>query len=253
MVSTDWVRLVLGSAFVALSNKYLVHTGQSAMRAYHFLSEEHALLALRNQRLKVATLNELNDPFELLAGDLADRSMRQSFQKWKQNVSKNLGLLSFSQSWHNPLLWSHYANRHHGVTLQFDLDDDIVVPIKYRKTRMPIDLDKIRLAGGFSAEMAEDLATTKSPHWAYEKEVRIFVSLSDCVYEDTYWFEKFGPQLYVSGILCGPLSNLSALKISKSLPKGHSIDVRWTRLAFRSFRVVANRSKKTKVVTGALA
>ena len=34
-------------------------------RVFHSLRSEYALQAFQNQRLKVATLNELNDPFEL--------------------------------------------------------------------------------------------------------------------------------------------------------------------------------------------
>jgi len=37
------------------------------MRVFHFVNEEHGLDDLRKRRLKIAALNELNDPFELLA------------------------------------------------------------------------------------------------------------------------------------------------------------------------------------------
>ncbi len=36
------------------------------MRLYHFFSEKYALEALRNKRIKVSIINELNDPFEFL-------------------------------------------------------------------------------------------------------------------------------------------------------------------------------------------
>jgi hypothetical protein len=35
------------------------------MRLYHYLSEKHALDDLENKRLKIARIEDLNDPFEL--------------------------------------------------------------------------------------------------------------------------------------------------------------------------------------------
>lgn len=34
------------------------------LRLYYFTTERYALEAIRDQRLKIARLNELNDPFE---------------------------------------------------------------------------------------------------------------------------------------------------------------------------------------------
>jgi hypothetical protein len=36
------------------------------MRLYHFLNAEYGLLNIRHRRLKIARINELNDPFEFL-------------------------------------------------------------------------------------------------------------------------------------------------------------------------------------------
>lgn len=36
------------------------------MRLYHFTSQKFGLLALKDRRLKIARINELNDPFEFL-------------------------------------------------------------------------------------------------------------------------------------------------------------------------------------------
>lgn len=39
------------------------------MIVYHFISSEFALKALRDRRLKISRINELNDPFEFCAAD----------------------------------------------------------------------------------------------------------------------------------------------------------------------------------------
>ncbi len=46
------------------------------MIVYHFTSSEFALRALRDHRLKIARINELNDPFEFCVKDLSDIDTR---------------------------------------------------------------------------------------------------------------------------------------------------------------------------------
>jgi hypothetical protein len=49
------------------------------MRVFHFVPAKHGLSDIRHRRLKIATLRELNDPFEFLGVDLRDqRSARIS-------------------------------------------------------------------------------------------------------------------------------------------------------------------------------
>jgi hypothetical protein len=49
------------------------------MRLYHFTSSEYGLEAIRNQQFKLSTYDNLNDPFELFATDLADAKVRSVF------------------------------------------------------------------------------------------------------------------------------------------------------------------------------
>ena len=49
------------------------------MRVYHFVNLEFGLDDLRRRRLKIATLNELNDPFELFGINLTDPALRHAF------------------------------------------------------------------------------------------------------------------------------------------------------------------------------
>ena len=104
-------------------------------RAYHFGSAQHALDDLRRRHLKIAQLDELNAPFELWAIAQPDRRLRQAF-----------GLLCFSLDWHNPLLWGHYADRHRGLPLGFDVDEQILKPVSYVKTRPVLKQISIEVA-----------------------------------------------------------------------------------------------------------
>ena len=94
------------------------------MRVFHFIGAEYGLEDLRMRRLKVATLHELNDPFELFGVSLADESVRRAFAAMKDQLASNRGLLCFSRDWHNPVQWSHYAAKHTGMCLGFDIPNE---------------------------------------------------------------------------------------------------------------------------------
>ncbi|MGP1679308.1 MAG: DUF2971 domain-containing protein [Burkholderiales bacterium] len=221
------------------------------MRTFHFLSEQHALQALQNQRLKAARYADLNDPFELLACDLSDQRARRMFSAWKDQTSKTMGLLCFSKRWKNPLLWSHYADRHRGVALEFEIDDDFVVPVRYSVKRMRLDLPLIMANGGFTGGLAEQIATTKSKHWAYEEEVRVPVSLSECIFKNGLYFEKLTEQVKIVGVVLGALSKMTSKEVRCVLPRGQRVTLQRSRMAFGSFSIVRNKAMSAEVIDGA--
>jgi hypothetical protein len=61
-------------------------------RAYHFVSLHHGLDDLRKRRLKIAQLDELNDPFELWAIAQPDRRLRTAIRATKQEMAQQFGL-----------------------------------------------------------------------------------------------------------------------------------------------------------------
>lgn len=72
------------------------------MRLYHFLSREHGLSDLKHRRLKIATLDDINDPFELLA-TRANKEDRQILQRFREKWAAQFGMLCFSRGWSNPV------------------------------------------------------------------------------------------------------------------------------------------------------
>ncbi len=65
----------------------------NAMRVHHFINQAFGLEDLREKRLKVARISELNDPFEFAAVDLSDTEFRQAWAFMKQTMSNDYGLL----------------------------------------------------------------------------------------------------------------------------------------------------------------
>lgn len=220
------------------------------MRAFHLLSADHALEAVRNQRLKVARFHELNDPFELLAADLSGPRDRRAFTKFKAATTKKLGLLCFSRRWKNPLVWSHYADKHRGVALEFKINDDFIQTVRYSDSRMRLNASYVMSHGGFTENLAYRIATTKSKHWAYEDEVRIAVRLAECIVENGIHFEQLTEHVKIVGIVLGALSSLTSQDLQGVLPKGRRLTLRHARLAFRSFNIVRNRARRIEVIHG---
>jgi hypothetical protein len=77
------------------------------MRLYHFTSAEHALNAVALQRLKIARITDLNDPFELIAAEVSKKTHRRALEGLRQTLDRDKGLLCFSETWDHPLMWSH--------------------------------------------------------------------------------------------------------------------------------------------------
>ena len=79
------------------------------------------------------------------------------------------------------LMWSHYADSHTGVVLEFDTREppfskigaDSVLTVTYSEKKP--DYTHFDYGNGFGEEMFR-VAATKAINWAYEKEVRIVVA-----------------------------------------------------------------------------
>jgi hypothetical protein len=211
------------------------------MRVYHFVDRKYGLQNLRQRELKIAIFNELNDPFELLGIASKDREDRRAYLDFKNDLAKKIGLLCFSGHWTNPVQWSHYADRHRGLCLGFDVINELV-PVTYTRRRLKLDLIAIR-AGGLTAHryMLQVLAT-KFSHWRYENEHRLFVRLKEKDKKGLY-FVGFCKQLALREVIVGHNSTISRAELTRALgDMACDVKVYKARLAFRTFRVVRQRS-----------
>ncbi len=106
------------------------------MRVYHFINQTFGLEDIKESRLKIARISELNDPFEFAAVDLSDTDFRRDWESMKQSMSGDYGILCFSGNWNNPVLWAHYADRHKGLCLGFDIPDELLKQVEYTDKRV---------------------------------------------------------------------------------------------------------------------
>ncbi len=110
------------------------------MRVYNFLTCENALDDISKRLVKISSLADLNDPFELMSVELPDREMRKAFKATKDYLNRHFGVICFSKRWSNPVLWAHYADKHRGICLGFDVPDSLIEEISYSGRRLPLVL-----------------------------------------------------------------------------------------------------------------
>ena len=157
-----------------------------------------------NRWLRASSNSSLNDPFENRLSDeyLIDMVMSLSVFKAKtrkeaENIIRNntgeidnviycyfsdYGVMSFTETKDNLLMWSHYAEQHQGMVIEFDPNHEFftssylnqnnshegyLARVLYRKERLS-EVNKYLM----------DVFVHKSDEWAYEKEHRMILNLA---------------------------------------------------------------------------
>jgi hypothetical protein len=207
------------------------------MRAFHFLPACWALDDIAKQQMKVSEIDQTNDPFELWCVSQPNRSLRDALRDYKRTMSERFGLICFSEDWENPLLWSHYADKHRGICLGFEGRDSILKKVRYAKRRLPLKLP-------LTNETADRLLWTKYWDWKYEREWRIWLKLDER--DGDSYFYKFESQpdlLRLREVIVGPLCETTEEQVRTALDGRYDgVKIMKARLAFRTFRVVVNRN-----------
>ena len=164
-------------------------------RVYKFTSTRYGICSLRNKRLKLSTIDDLNDPFDLCALDTTDPVVSHAADAVVANFRQKYGILCFSRNWDNLLLWSHYGDSHTGICMGFDIpegslgwnyDTDVLYQPNLLQIRRPEDVN---------FDLASRLFRTKHESWSYEQEVRMFVGLHDPPDAKGLRWIEFGPNL----------------------------------------------------------
>ncbi|SCX76959.1 DUF2971 domain-containing protein [Nitrosospira sp. Nsp13] len=209
------------------------------MRVFHFVNAEFGLENLRRRRLKIATLHELNDPFELLGINLADESLRRAIGAMKNQMASTRGLLCFSRDWHNPVQWSHYAEKHTGICLGFDVPDEILSEVSYSRRRFVIQPECFRDSSKIDITTAKQVLFTKYSHWRYENEIRCFVTLEEKDTEKNMYFADFSDKLHLTTVIVGARSAITRADLQTALGElSKNVEAFKVRPAFKTFQIV---------------
>jgi hypothetical protein len=169
-------------------------------RLYKFTKAEFALLALQHRRLKISTIDDLNDPFDLYSVDTTDPGVNAFLEQHIRDFRAKHGLLCFCRNWDNLLLWSHYGDGHAGICLGFDIPDDSAYDLEVHYQPNVI---QIQTAAEIDENFINRLLRTKHESWSYEQESRMFVGVNDHPDANGLKFMDFHPQLSLREVIFG--------------------------------------------------
>ena len=210
------------------------------MDLYHFTTARHGLDAIDRRRLKIATIQNLNDPFELLCADMSDPKFRKEMHVWKASMSARCGMLCFSESWQNPVQWSHYADRHRGICLKFQVAEKMVRKVTYDDARTVEDAAKLIKNRTTDPEAVIRMMSTKFKHWSYEAEWRAYVALRRSDPVTGLYFQTFNDDLKLVEVILGAACEVKRADVVRL---DADVDIRNARLGFKKYEVVTQQDQ----------
>ena len=209
-------------------------------RVYKFTRAQYGISSLEKKRLKLSTIMDLNDPFDLCPLDTTNPAVSKAADAVTSGVWRTTAILCFSRNWDNLLLWSHYGDSHKGICLGFDIsegdpgvnyDTDVLYQPNLLQIRRPEDLN---------FDLANRLLRTKHESWSYEQEVRMLVNLSDPPdVQGIHWIE-FGPLLMLKEVIIGAQCHpIMSKKIEEAVkPYGDAVECCWAGMRTDAFLLV---------------
>ena len=135
-------------------------------------------LILSRKRIRVSKISKVNDPADFQVGfpPSASSSYIEGFQKRYKDIENEIGIVCFSETPCNVLMWSHYADGHRGFVLEFEMDESKLEQVTYSTIapQLPPETE----GPGRDAilkDVGHRALKTKSIDWAYEREWRRIV------------------------------------------------------------------------------
>ena len=223
------------------------------MRLYYMTKLDTAEThILPEWRMKLSTVDKVNDPFEFLCASQGDKLQRRILKVFREHWTQRLGFISFSDNWESPLMWAHYADNHSGVCLGFDiLEEDKIQKMVYEPNRLRGLFDIAKPNDGANLEALRKVLTTKYKQWEYENEWRVLANLDDCDAKTGLYYVDLGPNVVLREIVVGarctkPVGHFAKLvKASGKVTK--AVTVIKARPAFETFTMIPQ--KKVKALT----
>lgn len=212
------------------------------LRLYKFLNEKYALQAIKDARIKISRISELNDPFEFLTLALEDKDSRQALRRTKRDISETTGLICMSKKWSNPLLWSHYSDRHRGICLGFDVSYKFFEPVHYRAYLLTLEELGVDCIEELNSDHMKKIILCKYDNWKYEDEYRAWTDINE-IDGAGIAFREFDDDLVLKEIILGSNNRLKRSELEsavKAYPQ--EITLRKARAAFKKFAVVEQKN-----------
>jgi hypothetical protein len=214
------------------------------MRLYRFLKAHYGLMSLRDRRLRIGRIEELNDDFEFIGLALGEKEDRIALRGMRRHMDCKSGVLCMSKAWDSPLMWAHYADSHKGMVLGFDVPPKAFYKVDYVADRPK--LADLGLSGfdDITPEQIKTLTRTKAAGWSYEQEYRAFLALGAGQEIDgkTHHFVPFWEKLRLRQVIVGSRFEYSRQVVADAVQE-KGVDIFMARGSFETFRVVRQKDE----------
>lgn len=138
-------------------------------------------------------------------------------------------------------MWAHYAQKHYGVCLGFDLPEEgrVYNKIDYNTKRLQFVLDHTKRLSGFDEQFVEAMCFTKAAEWGYEREYRCMSRLEERDPITGFYYVDFGPNLLLREVILGQRNATPVGQVAKIAGRfSHAVSVFKARAAFNEFAIV---------------
>jgi DUF2971 family protein len=221
------------------------------MRLYKFLPADLALWDLIERKIKRSQFQDMNDPFELRGIGLSNADVQRFLVS---DADEHNGALCLRRGWNNPMLWSHYGDKHRGICLGLDISAavDIQEPV-YVESWEEVDADIFLSAVARGAKnlkpsdpefqdaqkLLMKMYLTKFKAWSYEDEARIFIRLKEDQKQGNLYFAEFDENIRPSMVIVGARCSLAASRIEAAI-SGYALRIKVVQamLSPNSFEVI---------------
>lgn len=179
-----------------------INNGHLPPHIYKYMDIESIRKVIENNSIKFNSASNFNDPFDGKAFISINISFEDIVKYWDLDslpdpqkqisvshkimdihamnqlsdsvysyLDKHTAISCFSEIGDNPLMWSHYSDKHKGVCLKFDIIKDLdffssLARIKYNEDFLSYNFAEVE-------NHIFDQYTTKAIDWSYEKEIRV--------------------------------------------------------------------------------
>ena len=187
---------------------FLNKHGNSLFKYYPF--NKFTLDALVNGYFYLASAKQLNDPIELpyesLIRDQDITLLRPHFR-----------LSSFSQNENSMLMWSHYAENHSGLMIEYCFEGNLPDGVGIGEVQYLHEEERFMEKDKY---LFDQYMLIKNKDWAYEKEVRLFGYKKDKIYYEKQTYPKRSTNAvtaYIKTITVGYKFPESTIKLMQSI------------------------------------
>jgi len=97
------------------------------MFLYYYMESQYVLESILKKRLKLSTMDSLNDPYEMLPDFEDHNGWRRPIDLVREDIQelvKNTGMICMSATGSSPGMWGHYADKHKGVAFEFKFENE---------------------------------------------------------------------------------------------------------------------------------